>query len=178
MTRLSFQQAVQSTGVLTALADFDPHLAGTPPLGLDLPSSDIDILCHAPDSLAFTAAVWNSFCDQAQFAVRQWASGGRPVIASFLAQGWQFEIFAAARPVAEQAGWRHFTVEQRLLRLGGSQLRAAVMKLRIAGAKTEPAFAIAMNLCGDPYQRLLELASGTDDALLELLEHAGYSSRA
>jgi len=34
---------------MRALAEFDPHLAGTLPLGLDLPTSDLDILCHAAE---------------------------------------------------------------------------------------------------------------------------------
>ena len=169
-----YLQAIQSSGVLTALADFDPHVAGTPPLGLDLPSSDIDVLCFAPDSAAFTEAVWNCFSPLPSFEIHQWTSARRAVIASFVAEGWPFEIFAEARPVAEQAGWRHFVVEQRLLSLGGARLRSTVMALRHGGAKTEPAFAAALRLQGNPYEAMLDIAGEDDDGLLRLLEHAGY----
>jgi hypothetical protein len=96
----------------------------------------------------------------------------RPVIASFEAEGWQFEIFGQARPVAEQQGWRHFLVEQRLLAIGGPWLRTAVMAKRREGAKTEPAFAAALDLQGDPYQALLELEHWPDRALAELIATA------
>ena len=48
MNRRSYEDALAECGVLEALASFDPRVAGTPPLGLDLPDSDIDVLCFAP----------------------------------------------------------------------------------------------------------------------------------
>ena len=45
--------------MLTALARFDPHVAGTPPLGLNLPGSDIDVICQATDAEVFTKTLWD-----------------------------------------------------------------------------------------------------------------------
>ncbi|QCO19848.1 DUF4269 domain-containing protein (plasmid) [Azospirillum brasilense] len=174
--RLNHVDAVRRTGIMTILAAFDPHLAGTPPLGLALPASDIDVLCHAPDPLAFTAAVWTAYGDAPAFSIRQWIGGERAVIATFDAEGWTFELFASSRPVAEQAGWRHFIVEQRLLRLGGAGFRTRVMAHRWAGLKTEPAFAAALGLKGDPYRLLLDLAHETEEQLREQLARAGYGA--
>lgn len=162
---------------MTTLAAFDPHVAGTPPLGLDVATSDIDMLCHAPDAQAFSETVWRACADANGFSMRQWAGNGRPVIASFSAYGWQFELFGAGRPVAEQAGWRHFLVEQRLLVLGGEGLRAAVMARRLAGMKTEPAFAEVLGLAGDPYAALLKLGAQDDLRLAEWLARAGLRPR-
>jgi hypothetical protein len=58
--RPPYADALARTGLLARLAPFDPHVAGTPPLGLDLPSSDIDLLCFAPDAVAFARAMWDS----------------------------------------------------------------------------------------------------------------------
>lgn len=163
--RLSYVQALRETAMLESLAGFDPHVAGTPPLGLDLPDSDIDILCHAPDAAALAERIWRAFGECEHFALRQWTQGGRPIVAGFRACGWAFEIFGAAQPVAEQLGWRHFRVERRLLALD-SGLREAVMALRRQGLKTEPAFAVALGLAGDPYEALLALEILPDEALI------------
>lgn len=165
MTRPAYTEALAQSAVLTRLAAFDPQVAGTPPLGLDLPDSDIDILCNAPDPLAFAAAIWAAYRDLPGFAMWQWQGSDRPVVARFHCSGWLFELFGQARPVAEQLGWRHFAIERRLLALGGEPLRAAVMARRHAGAKTEPAFAQVLGLKGDPYAALLTLEQ-RDDATL------------
>ncbi|PRH87150.1 DUF4269 domain-containing protein [Labrys okinawensis] len=172
--RPGYTQALQATGLLDLLRAYDPHVAGTPPLGVDLPASDIDILCHAPDALAFTRTIWQALVGAPAFSIHQWTGGGRPVIATFTAQGWCFEIFASIQPVAEQAGWRHFLVERRLLALGGEALRSSVVQHRQAGLKTEPAFAAALGLKGDPYRDLLELHRQTDGDLVAILAAAGY----
>ncbi len=96
------------------------------------------------------------------------------MIASFEAHGWAFEVFGQARAVGEQFGWRHFPVERRLLAQGGPSLRAAVMARRRAGTKTEPAFADALNLRGDPYETLLDVECLSDTALAGLLAEAGF----
>lgn len=107
--------------------------------------------------------------------MHQWIGGGRPVIASFTAHGWLFEIFAAVEPVADQAGWRHFLVEQRLLSLGGARFRDAVMALRRQGLKTEPAFARALGIGGDAHDALLGLQAGGDAGLIGVLRGAGFA---
>ncbi len=165
MTRPAYTEALVHSAVLARLVAFDPHVAGTPPLGLALPGSDIDILCHAPDPQVFAAAVWAAYSDMSGFAMWQWQGSDRPVVARFHCAGWLFELFGQARPVAEQLGWRHFAIERRLLALGGQPLRTVVMARRHAGAKTEPAFAQVLGLAGDPYAALLTLEGLDDDTL-------------
>ncbi|WP_142848748.1 DUF4269 domain-containing protein [Telmatospirillum sp. J64-1] len=175
MLKPHYTEALKRTNVLEILAPFDPHVAGTPPLGLDLPTSDIDVLCHAPDPHAFTQTVWEAYAEYDEFCVRQWIGRENPVIASFAAAGWTFELFGQALPVSEQHGWRHFQVEHRLLTIGGNSFRAAVMQRRNDGMKTEPAFAATLDLKGsNPYQALLEIADWSDDALTALLHERGF----
>lgn len=95
--RPHYVQALRETAALERLAGFDPHVAGTPPLGLDLPDSDIDILCHAPDATALTGRLWREFGEYDDFALRQWTDSGRPVMA-LRRRGMKAEpAFAAAR---------------------------------------------------------------------------------
>ena len=174
--RLPYLDALAQSGLLEALAPFDPHVAGTPPLGLDLPESDIDVLCEVADGEAFTRAVWAHAGQFDGFAIRQWTGETRPIIASFEVCGWPVEVFGDPRPVARQPGWRHFLVERRLLALGGDGFRAVVMEYRRRGLKTEPAFAAILGLDGDPYLALLELEAEPNSRLARRLKDCGFSS--
>ncbi|NUB29250.1 DUF4269 domain-containing protein [Azospirillum brasilense] len=99
-----YEDAVERAGVIKLLAAFGPHIAGTPPLGIDVPTSDIDVLSHASRPVEFTTALWSSFSTGEEFRIHQWLGRDRAVIASFSAHGWGFGIFGQNRPVAERAG--------------------------------------------------------------------------
>jgi len=68
--RRSYEDALAERGVLKVLAPFYPRIAGTPPLGLDLPGSDIDVLCFAPDAHAFIDTVWHNFSNAPAFMAK------------------------------------------------------------------------------------------------------------
>ena len=176
--RPSYEDALAACRVLERLADFDARAAGTPPLGLDVPGSDIDVLCSAPDAHAFAAVLWASFSDAPGFTLTQWRDPPRPVVAAFDAAGWRIEVYGEAAPVERQRGWRHFAVERRLLALGGPCFRSAVLDLRRRGWKTEPAVAAALVLPGDPYQALLDLGDLGDADLRDALRAAGFAASA
>jgi hypothetical protein len=53
LARMTYTSAVDSSAVLELLRPFDPRIVGTLPLGVAVPGSDIDIVCHAPDPNAF-----------------------------------------------------------------------------------------------------------------------------
>ena len=65
------------------------------------------------------------------------------------------EIFGQAIAVTEQQAFRHMLAEHFLLKKYGEPLRKEVIELKKAGLKTEPAFAKALMLEGNPYQSLL-----------------------
>jgi hypothetical protein len=176
MNRRSYEDALEECGVLEALASFDPRVAGTPPLGLDLPDSDIDVLCFAPDAHTFTDTVWRAFSDSPAFIAKQWVDPPRSVVVSFEAAGWRIELHGEAIPVERQRGWRHFAVERRLLDFGGHDFRAAVRAQRQRGMKTEPAFAAVLGLSGDPYISLLDLAEQGDQLLISVLLTQGFAN--
>ncbi len=170
-----WRQALSRAGVVEQLRCFDVHLVGTFPLGLDVPGSDLDFVCHAPDQDAFAARIWDLFSQEEGFSMRQWVAREQAIIARFDAFGLPFEIFGSPAPVDAQAGWRHFEVERRLLDLAGTSFHAAVRRARETGLKTEPAFAAVLGLTGDPYAKLLELAGADDAALCRVLRLAGFS---
>lgn len=174
MERPHYREALRRVGVMSALAKFDPHLAGTLPLGVDLPTSDLDILCHVVELDLFAAALWAAYSGETDFSLRQWIGADRPIVASFISHGWPFQVFGQQKPVNEQNGWRHFLAERRLLTLGGATFRAAVMRERARGVKTEPAFAAVLKLKGDPYLAILDLERCDDTRLSDLLVRAGF----
>ncbi|MGY4226556.1 hypothetical protein ACVMIH_003917 [Bradyrhizobium sp. USDA 4503] len=135
MTVGHYASAVTSSAVMELLKPFDPRIVGTLPLGLAVPGSDIDIVCHASDPNAFADIVWAHYqaCDD--FVLFRWTSGTRPVIARFVCDGWPFELYGDLRLVEQQRGWIHFKVERRLLALddGG----AAASRQGIEGGRSQ-----------------------------------------
>lgn len=176
MTRPYYRDAIEALTILSHLTDFDPHIVGTPLLGLHTDESDIDILCEAADLDYFARRLWALYSDRAGFRIWQWSSTDRPIVASFIAYGWEFEIFGSTEAVKQQPGWIHFSVERRLLKLGGSLLRRRVMEHRNAGLKTEPAFWSSLKQPGNPYCGMLSLFDRSDDDLAELLKAAGFGA--
>lgn len=89
------------------------------------------------------------------------------IIASFTIEGQEIEVFGQTTPTTLQNGYRHMVVEQRLLAKYGEDLRLQIIELKNQGLKTEPAFARALNIEGDPYIELLKLfrlAGGNNNA--------------
>jgi hypothetical protein len=172
-------RALAACGVLERLAPFDPVLAGTYPLDLAVEGSDLDVLCHAPDLALFERAVRESLGDRPGFRCeRQPVGTTLAVIARFRSGALPVEVFGQPLPIDRQRGFRHLLVEARLLALGGAPLRRAVTTLRRSGLKTEPAFARALDLDGDPYERLWTLSWREDDDLRSVLAAAGRARSA
>jgi len=162
---MDYQAAINSSGVLEVLRAFDPRVVGTLPLGLSVPGSDVDIVCHASEPMAFAEAVWARYRSCEGFVLYQWRAQGRPLVARFEWDGWPFEVFGDWRPVDQQRGWLHFEIERRLLALDDGRLRNAVVRQRLQGVKTEPAFAAVLGIPDDPYLGMLDLAGETDAQL-------------
>ena len=157
--------------IFERLADFNPILAGTIPLGIDRPGSDLDIPCYAADLDGFSALVQACYGDQPGFAIHRKAVRGiDSVIARFDSADFPIEIFAQAVPVEQQNGYRHLVIEHRLLEAGGAPVKEAIRRMKQAGFKTEPAFAGYLGLAGDPYDALLALEPLDDAELYRLVK--------
>lgn len=173
---MDYLSAVQDIRALEILRDFDPRIVGTPPLGLALPGSDIDIICEMKDDIAYREILNSAFGHFDAFELRTSRLRPEAIIANFNAHGWPFEIFGAPQPVEQQAGWIHFQVERRLLAYGGDGFRQRILAERRLGRKTEPAFANILELTGDPYAAMLELNQRSDREL-QLLVRAALNRR-
>jgi predicted metalloenzyme YecM len=150
--------AIERSGVLSDLRALGPLVAGTFPLGLGVPDSDVDVLLSLEDLPGGLREFRERYGAYPEFSIEAVTVDGLPtVICRFRVDDVPFELFAQPRPAIRQTAYRHFLVEERLLKHGGTELRKRVRAERSAGAKTEEAFARALHLDGDPYQRLLEL---------------------
>lgn len=158
--------AIVRSGVMQALRPYTPVLAGTIPLDVDIPDSDLDILCYAPDLDAFAAEAEQQYGHIPTFnAQTKPINGHATYLVRFQAFDFDFELFAQAIPVEQQNGYVHMLIEHRLLALF-PQSREPIRNLKRSGLKTEPAFAHHFKLIGDPYAVLLQLARLDDADLL------------
>lgn len=166
--------AVDDAGVLQVLAAFDPVVVGTFPLGLDRPGSDVDIVCCATDLDAFLAEVVPAFERWPGFTSHRRVSDDQPeaAVVRLMVGDVPIEIFAQPIPTARQRGYRHLTVERRLLELGGRELADRVRAARRDGVSVEVAFAEVLGLDGDPYLAVLALEDESDARLHERIRAA------
>jgi hypothetical protein len=176
-TQQAAYQALEALRVFPLLRAFDPVLAGTIPLDVDIPGSDLDIVCEAEEGDAFAQCLHDAFGHCVGFALRRDILKGLPtVIAQFTSQGFPVEIFGQPLPMTAQSAFRHMVVEERLLRHGGEEMRQKIRHLKRQGLKTEPAFAAIFALAGDPYDILLGLAELSEEELLSRIRQSPDAS--
>ena len=164
--------------IFSVLAEFQPELACTFPLGIETPSSDLDVLCYAEDLERFTQLVTIAYGDEDEFEIHRTEKNGYPtVIGNFCVQNIPIQLFAQPRPTEEQNAYRHLMAEARLLREGGEEAVMAIRNLKLEGMKTEPAFGQYFCLSGDPYESLLTLADVSAEELSEVVIQAKFGRR-
>ena len=160
------------------LAEFDPVLAGTYPLGIETPTSDLDILCYAEDLEHFSEVVEHVYGDEDDFVTHHKEKDELPtVICNFQIGALPIELFAQPCPTEEQRAYRHLVAEARLLREGGEDAVAAIRELKLEGMKTEPAFGHYFCLPDDPYETLLTLADASAEELSDVVIQAKIERR-
>jgi hypothetical protein len=168
--RTDYIEVLNCLGISELLADVDYEVIGTPPLGIDIADSDIDISCFssAPDVLAqklSTALINHKDLSQRTLSFPPY----KTELVSFTFMEWPIEFFIQDRPLKDQFGVRHFLLERRLLSLLGSKFIQQLIRLKQQGMKTEPAFATLLGITGDPYINLLSLEDLSDQKIKQLL---------
>ena len=144
--------------VIEQLTLFAPILVGTIPIEIDIESSDLDVICQWTDKQAFTDFLIAHFGHFEGF--KQWTREVHhqdAVIASFMIEDFEIEIFGQSLATKDQFAYRHMIIEHQLLLKYGEAFRAKIIALKKAGLKTEPAFAKLLGLEGDPYLELLKV---------------------
>lgn len=166
-------QVLQVLRVKPLLAAYDPVLAGTVPLAIDVAGSDLDIICAVPPTAqpAFAQLLRASYGHLPGFNLRQRQVGElATLISSFYWEEWPVEVFGQGLPTRQQNAYRHLVLEHAVLQAGGEIWRQAVLALKQQGLKTEPAFAQLLQLPGpDPYRALLQLEALSATALAALV---------
>ena len=165
--RPTYDTVLSELRLLERIRKFQPIVIGTPPLGIDVETSDIDIACSADDLHDFSETIESGFSKLVVECKHMRVRGEPTACARLRSKGWDIELFCQAVPVEQQSGVRHFEIERRLLNLI-PDLRPRVLLLKKQGLKTEPAFAQLLGLSGDPYEAMLKLESAGNEELAEL----------
>jgi len=152
------------------LQEYNPILVGTIPIDIDLPDSDLDIICEVHDFNSFEELVISSFQDFQDFrySIRT-VYGIRRIVVNFNYNGWPIEIFGQPIPSKEQNGYQHMIVEYRILKILGNKGHRMIRDLKDGGLKTEPAFAKLMKREGNAFELLLEIYDWEEDKLIDYL---------
>lgn len=146
--------------IIISLFSFDPILAGTIPLNIDIEGSDLDIICYWKNKVEFISVVRSHFAEKQSFQIRETVINSQEtIIASFLIDNFEIEIFGQNIPSNQQTAFRHMLVEYKILLEKGEDFRKLIVELKRNGLKTEPAFAQILGLSGDPYMAMLDLYS-------------------
>ena len=126
------------------------------PIQIDIEGSDLDIICCFSDALDFRTTIVDAFGTQRNFKINEVPDSISPaVFANFELDDFAVEIFGQNVPTKQQFAYRHLLIEYQLLQKYGEAFRRQIIALKKQGHKTEPAFAIALGLSGDPYLALL-----------------------
>lgn len=147
---------LQEIGILQTLADFNPVVAGTFPLDIQVEGSDVDILCEYENPNKFRRFIEDHFKQNNLFAIRDLDHLVPPaIVANFRIHQQKFEVFGQPIPVFEQMGYRHLVIEEKILSKQGDEFKKQIIALKRSGIKTEPAFCTLLGIAGDPYLELL-----------------------
>ena len=150
-------------GIMSSLSVFEPILVGTIPINVDTDCSDIDIICYVCDLKQFSETLRKLFQSKNGFKLSEYrGQGTNAIVASFKLESFEIEVFGQDIPTRQQLAYRHMLIEHRLLKQKGEGFRQQIIELKRKGFKTEPAFALLLDLKGDPYAELLNYV--TDSA--------------
>ena len=149
---------LQHSGIMQKLAEYNPVLTGTFPIGLNIPGSDLDIICEYTDQKDFIEALHDNFASENDFRLgTKQIRGVDSVIARFIYCDFRFEIFGQAIAVEQQFAYRHMLIEYRILQEHDAAFRKRIIEEKTKGLSTEEAFAKVLKIEGDPYLSLLDL---------------------
>lgn len=150
-------ETLKQNKVMEVLSEFDPILAGTIPINIDIENSDLDIICYWRNKAEFAFKISSSFENKTEFKIRETIIDQREsVIANFKIDDFEIEIFGQNIPSKNQNAYKHMIVEHEILESKGEKFRLEVIKLKQNGYKTEPAFGELLGLKTNPYLELLE----------------------
>ncbi len=149
---------IKGLDIFYVLREFNPVLTGTLPIAIDLPKSDLDIICKAKNLTDFEVLLRKHYGNKKCFKqYRNSIDGVESSITSFKGNYFTVEIFCQDVPVQQQMAYRHLIIEDRILNQKGEAFKKEIISLKKSGLKTEEAFAQLLGLKGNPFKALIDL---------------------
>lgn len=156
-TQVQAYNTLTQNSIIEVLSEFDPILAGTIPININIENSDLDIICYWQNKTVFINKLKLLFENEKDFEIREIEiNGNKSVIANFKTDHFEIEVFGQNIPSKNQNGYKHMIIEHEILQSKDENFRLEIIKLKQNGYKTEPAFAYLLGLNGDPYIELLK----------------------
>jgi hypothetical protein len=163
-------EIVTELNILITLQPYNPVIAGTIPIDVDIEGSDIDILCGYVDGGEFENTLKRCYSGESNFAIRQARFREKAsIVSSFIHGEYTVEIFGQMSHPRQQDGFVHMVVEHRILQMCTDSFREEVRRLKREGFGTEPAFARLLGISSDPYDALRDLDGVGDTELVSLI---------
>lgn len=160
---------ITDLSIFNDLSDYTPVLTGTFPIDIDVHDSDLDIACEVDDFNSFADLCKTLYGKFDEFKINySFRHGHQYITVSFEYKGYIFELYGEDKPVILQNSYKHMVVEDRILKILGSNFKKEVVDLKARGLKTEPAFGKLLEL-EKPYDDLLKLYQLPEHALEEFL---------
>lgn len=144
--------------IFEKLEHYHPLLAGTIPIEIDLPHSDLDIICYCKDHQKFTKKLKELFENEREFSIKSKIHEGiQASIAKFKTLHFDIEIFGQSIPTSQQNAYKHMLIEYKILKANDLAFKTEILKLKSEGYTTEAAFAKQLGLSGNPFVELLKV---------------------
>lgn len=161
---------LKDTEIFSLLQPFDPAHIGTIANDIDIPGSDIDIICCCHTFDTVRAKLTSHFGAMVGYRDHTSSIRGNNVFVATIPTSIPIEVYCESRPITEQLGFRHYLIACRVLHLLGAEAHDRIRELKRGGIKTEPAFALLLGLKGDPYLSILELEKNSDKEILGMIQ--------
>ncbi len=165
-------EALVRMRLFTILKPFQPVLAGTYPLGIHIPGSDLDVNCFLPPTGELEEILIQFFSGYPHFHLRHSEKQGVPTLIA----RWQWgplpvEIFAQPMDPLQQRAVRHLLVEALLLHQF-PDIRARIRAYKQEGMSTEAAFCHVFGIEAEPYSFLYDVSFQPVDRIIEIFAAA------
>ena len=163
-------QVLTELNIYEILSDFSPILVGTIPINIDIPDSDLDIICEVHDFNVFRDILDKHFKSMNRYRLSIKTVNEVPrIVCNFEYTGWIIELYGQPMPTQMQNGYKHMIIENRILTICGDKCNEKIRNFKKSGLKTEPAFGAYLKLNGNPYEILLEMYDWDEKKLKDYL---------
>ncbi len=130
--------AMKDIKIMEVLKQYNPILAGTIPIDIDVESSDLDIICEVHDFEKFIEIIVKEFEGLYKFCIKiESENYSVRTVCNFEYDEFIFEIFAQPVQTIHQNAYKHMVVENRIFKMAGKKAWEIIKNLKRKGYKTE-----------------------------------------